>query len=82
MAECNPNEIAASVEQPMLALRPAREMEIESVAAQLALFDEQGHQTYVADNGVLGSSMLNEARTESSTEETWKVVLAFLADVD
>ena len=45
---------------------------------QVELFQEHGHQTYVADPGVHGSSMLNETRVGSSTEATWTVVLNFL----
>ena len=81
MADCSPNEVAADLELPVLALRPAREMEIESVAAQLALFEAQGHQTFVAENGVHGSSMLNGARTESPTDATWEAVLGFMSSV-
>jgi hypothetical protein len=42
-------------------------------------FEQFGVQTYVADPGVHGSSMLDEERVGSSTEATWNVVLEFLA---
>ena len=41
-------------------------------------FDSKGVQTYVADPGVHGSSMLSEDRVKASTEATWAVVLEFL----
>ena len=53
-------------------------MEIASVASQHALFEQHGHQTYVADPGVHGSSMLNETRVDAPVAETWEVVSTFL----
>jgi hypothetical protein len=53
-------------------------MDVPYVGEQMVLFAKDGHQTYVADPGVHGSSMLNEARVKSSTEKTWGVVLDFL----
>jgi predicted amidohydrolase YtcJ len=64
--------------QPLLALRPAREMQVPYVPGQMELFQAHNHQTYVADPGVHGSSMLNEARVGESTQTTWAVVLHFL----
>ena len=80
MTGCMPEQYSAAVPQPVLALRPAREMEVPYVPGQMALFDEQGHQTYVADPGVHGSSMLNADRVGAPTDETWRVVLQFLDD--
>ena len=53
-------------------------MEIDSVRKQKVDFEMHGMQTYVADPGVHGSSMLNPVRVEASTEKTWAVVLEFL----
>ena len=64
----------------MLVLRPASEMELEHVSMQLELFGGLGHQTYVAEPGVHGSSMLNPDRVRGDVETTWQVVLDFLAD--
>ena len=41
-------------------------------------FEAHGIQTYVADPGVHGSSMLNAERVGASTEATWTAVLKFL----
>ena len=64
---------------PVLALRPQHEFEIESVRTQMQEFTAHGIQTYVADPGVHGSSMLDADRVGASTEATWTVVLEFLA---
>lgn len=78
MAGCEPAEYAQDLKAPLLVLRPRREMEYEHVAKQFADFQEMGHQSYVAENGVHGSSMLNPARVDGSVEPQWQVVEAFL----
>jgi len=78
MDGCRPEPYSERITQPVLALRPIREMEVPYVPGQMKLFQEHGHQIYVADPGVHGSSMLNETRVGASTEATWSVVLAFL----
>ena len=80
MAGCMPEDVSADITQPVLALRPVREMEVPYVPGQMALFEEQGHRTYVADPGVHGSSMLNETRVGASVDATWDVVLGFLEE--
>jgi len=79
MAGCMPEPYSAEITQPVLALRPSREMEVPYVPGQMALFEQHGHQTYVADPGVHGSSMLNASRVGAPTDDTWNVVLDFLA---
>lgn len=78
MEGCQPEQYSNQVTQPMLALRPISEMQAPSVPLQLELFRKQGHQTHVADPGVHGSSMLNEARVGAPTDKAWKVVLDFI----
>lgn len=78
MDGCRPEPYSERITRPVLALRPIREMEVPYVPGQMKLFQEHGHQTYIADPGVHGSSMLNETRVGASTEATWSVVLAFL----
>jgi len=80
MEGCMPESYSGQITQPVLALRPSREMEVPYVPGQMKLFEEQGHQTYVADPGVHGSSMLNAERVGASTDETWNIVLTFLAE--
>ncbi len=78
LADCSPNERAATLLPPALILRPDTEASIESVADQLALFAEHGHQTYVAEGGVHGSSMLDASRTSADPAQTWTTVLTFI----
>ncbi|MBT5074302.1 MAG: hypothetical protein HOJ34_08990 [Kordiimonadaceae bacterium] len=80
MGDCQPNELADKLTVPTMILRPQNEMEIESVSAQFDLFKTEGHTMHVAKNGVHGSSMLVEERTEHSTQAEWSAVLAFIKD--
>ena len=66
------------LEMPILALRPQKEFEIESVQQQMQDFEARGVQIYVSNPGVHGSSMLNADRVGESTEAAWEVVLDFL----
>ena len=79
LADCSPLPYLPQLEVPALALRPQSEFEIESVQAQMKDFEAHGIQTYVANPGVHGSSMLNAERVGASTEAAWTVVLEFLA---
>ena len=78
MEGCMPEPFSAEIRQPLLVLRPHNELQLAWIAEQMRLFEEHGHRIYVADPGVHGSSMLNEARVGASTEATWTVVLDFL----
>jgi len=78
MEGCRPEELIITLKTPLLMLRPSREAEIESVKAQLKLAKEYNHETYVAKNGVHGSSMLVEDRVGNSVDENWTVVKTFL----
>jgi dienelactone hydrolase len=79
LADCSVLPYLPQLEVPALALRPQSEFEIESVQAQMKEFEAHGIQTYVANPGVHGSSMLNAERVGESTEAAWTVVLEFLA---
>ena len=79
MAACKADPFIPKLTLPALALRPASEMERDSSRQQFRLFEEHGVQTYVAQNGVHGSSMLDPNRVESDVTATWNVVLEFLA---
>jgi alpha-beta hydrolase superfamily lysophospholipase len=80
LADCAPKLYSADLTIPVLALRPIGELDVPSVPPQLERFRSEGHSVYVADPGVHGSSMLNAQRVGSSTDETWAVVLEFLAE--
>lgn len=80
MAGCQPEQFISQLKGPGLILRPAPELHYGTVNAQLQLFREAGLQTYVARNGVHGSSMLNPRRVLGTVNENWEAVLAFLAE--
>ena len=63
---------------PLLLLRPLAEIENESAIQQLQLAHNAGHQTYIADHGVHGSSMLVADRVGQAVEDNWAVVMDFL----
>lgn len=78
MGGCRPEPFAGQVQVPALVLRPKSEMGRGEVAAQMRIFEDQGHTTYVADPGAHGSSMLVPDRVNGYVEVTWEVVSAFL----
>lgn len=82
MKDCLPNEYFETIEIPLLILRPPHEMERETSKLQSELAKAHGHQTFVPQNGVHGSSMLVEERVGANVDETWKVVISFLENIE
>lgn len=82
MKDCLPDRYFETLKKPMLLLRPPNEMENESSKSQFDLANKFNHQTYVAENGVHGSSMLVEERVGSNVDNTWKVVMSFLQKIE
>lgn len=78
LADCMPNQYLGTFRAQLLILRPAKEMESKSAKEQFEIAELFGHQTYVAENGVHGSSMLVEERTQHDVSEVWDVVMTFL----
>jgi pimeloyl-ACP methyl ester carboxylesterase len=78
MEGCRAESFATSVKAPTMILRPASELERESAQAQFKLFKGAGFETYVAQNGVHGSSMLVDSRVKGETADQWKAVERFL----
>lgn len=78
LADCALRPYLDELAVPAIALRPQREYAIESVRKQMEEFKSLGVQTFVADPGAHGSSMLSDERVQASTEATWAVVLEFL----
>ena len=78
MAGCEPMPYSGDVNAPLLVLRPSSEMDIERVRLQMESFRSDGHETYVANPGVHGSSLLNPQRVGAPTDQSWTVVLDFL----
>jgi acetyl esterase/lipase len=79
MEGCRPDEVLRHLTTPAMALRPDREMEIESVAAQALDLERNGVVVVVSEGGVHGSSMLDPVRASGGVEATWQAVLEFLS---
>lgn len=78
MQDCRPDEFLEKMELPILLLRPKSELEIPSAKAQFELATAHKHQTYVADQGTHGSSMLVEERVNGNVTKNWERVFSFL----
>ena len=78
MAGCDSAEFIEQIKIPVVAFRPAREMEIPSVQSQAEKLRAAGIRVYVIDGGVHGSSMLVPDRSEANLEQTWRLVENFL----
>ena len=81
LKNCLPSPYFESIQIPLLVLKPRSEMDSESSKRQFELADQYGHETFIAENGVHGSSMLVEERTKTDVSETWNVVHSFLQSV-
>jgi alpha-beta hydrolase superfamily lysophospholipase len=81
LAACRGEDVAGDITIPALIMRPASEMQRKATRKQMEIFKEHGFETYVADNGVHGSSMLAPSRVEGGVDETWNVVLGFLENI-
>lgn len=79
--DCPGEAYSSAIEVPVLALRPAAEMERESSQRQAEVLREQGHGFFVARPGAHGSSMLVEERVGAPVDDTWTRVRAFLERV-
>ncbi len=81
MEGCSPEEFIENLNVPLLLLKPLSEMESERSKAQFELAAKYNHETYVAKNGVHGSSMLVESRVGKNVSMNWDVVLKFLNQI-
>lgn len=80
MADCLARARLDDVRQPALVLRPGSEMERESAQSQKALFDAAGVPVIVLEDGVHGSSMLVDARTEADMSTARTAVMTWLKE--
>ena len=78
LQDCLPGQYLDSLNVPLIMIKPPHEMESENSQKQMALAEEHGHQTYVPEYGVHGSSMLVESRVGENVDATWEVVYGFL----
>ena len=81
MEDCKPDEYIISIDKPLLLMRPKREMQVASVASQFQLAKDNGHQTYIAEIGTHGSSMLVANRAKGDVKKNWDKVFAFLTSL-
>ena len=78
MAECRASLFVEQVEAPILVLRPASEMARDSSLEQQRVVSEAGASFLVVENGVHGSSMLVDERTEYDMSATRAEVVQWL----
>jgi pimeloyl-ACP methyl ester carboxylesterase len=78
MGECSANNFVGNVTMPTIAFRPGKEAELTSVKEQMTLFSSNGISTFVSDEGVHGSSMLNPERAQG-VDAVWEQVFLFLS---
>lgn len=78
MAVCRPDDVLETLKIPLLVFRPDKEMAIESVARQFQSIQSFGHQTYIAKNGVHGSSLLVPDRIDGDVNDSWEELKKFL----
>jgi len=81
MEGCNPEDYLEKVSIPLIILKPPNEMESDRSKAQFALAEQYGHDTYAAESGIHGSSMLVESRVGSDVSKNWEVVLNFIKKI-
>jgi len=79
LVDCRARMWVEDIDAPMMTLRPASEMERESSQEQRDILTGAGVTFHVAENGVHGSSMLLDSRTESDMSETRAAVADWLA---
>ncbi len=81
MGACSAKLFTAAVTIPTIAFRPDGEIAFVGTEEQ-ALFEESGHDYYIAKDGVHGSSMLDPSRAKGDVTPTWAAVWAFLEKHD
>lgn len=79
MQGCRPEDALDQLTIPVMAFRPDREMEIESVQAQAEVFKANLIPYLEIENGRHGSLMLRASVTGTSMEHAWQPFLSFLA---
>ena len=78
MGACAANNFIKAINIPTLGLRPRSEMSKTGGIPQKAMFEAQGLDYFVSEDGVHGSSMLDPSRAKGDTAPTWMAVWAVL----
>ena len=81
MVDCRARMWIEDVKAPAFVLRPASEMERDPSQEQRKILEEAGVKFRVVENGVHGSSMLVDERTQSDMSEARATVMAWLKQV-
>lgn len=81
LAECRARDYLGDVRAPAFVLRPASEMERESSQEQRDIFETADVKFAVVENGVHGSSMLVDERTEHNMESARALVMNWLNSI-
>lgn len=80
MMNCSASNFADGLQDPAFALSPMTEIERESVMAQRAVLEQVGVRYDVVENGIHGSSMLVDERTENDMSATRAEVMGWLKE--
>ncbi|MEM9571524.1 MAG: alpha/beta fold hydrolase [Pseudomonadota bacterium] len=80
MVDCLARARLDDLTRPALVLRPGSEMSGPSAQEQKALFENAMVPVWVLEDGIHGSSMLVDARTEADMTEFRDAVIAWLAE--
>lgn len=81
MASCRARQWANEVQAPAIVFKPASEMARETAEEQRQILESAGVAFSVVDNGIHGSSLLVDARTENDMSSTRAKVIAWLEDL-
>lgn len=79
MADCLARDRLGDLSRPAFVLRPASEMQGDGAQQQKVLFDQAGVPVLVLENGIHGSSMLVDERTEADMSAGRAAVINWLS---
>ena len=82
MVECRARLWVDQVAAPIIVFRPASEMGLETSIEQKKILEDAGTEFFIIENGVHGSSMLVDDRTEHDMSATRELVIAELSELD
>ena len=78
MVDCLARARLEDLQSPAVVLRPASEMRSPNAQEQKSLFEAAGVSVLVLEDGIHGSSMLVDARTESDMSDARNAVVDWL----
>lgn len=79
MADCRARARLDDLQSPTLVLRPASEMRSPNAREQKSLFEAAGVSVRVLEDGIHGSSMLVDARTDADMSDARDTVIDWLS---